>query len=122
MSSLFICLSLASDQIPYLSLEARQARLTLGDVIDPIKLIKKPSLLLRLLLKLSPSGNSIIEVPLNRSYIRFTFTLYSGCTLKKINYRFRTRIGIKARNYRKIIEMNRHGNNFINFRLKKNQM
>ena len=95
MSSLFICLSLASDQIPYLSLEARQARLTLGDVIDPTKFIKKPSLLLRLLLKLSPSGNSIIEVPLNRSYIGFTFTLYSGCTLKTINYRFRTRIGIK---------------------------
>ena len=34
---------------------------------------------------------------------------------KTINYCFRSRIGIKARNYHKIIEMNWHGDNFITF-------
>ena len=32
-----------------------------------------------------------------------------------INYRFRSRIGAKARNYQKIIEMNSHGDNLIAF-------
>ena len=36
-------------------------------------------------------------------------------TLKTINYCFRNRIGIKARNYLKIIEMNWHEDNFISF-------
>ena len=40
-------------------------------------------------------------------------------TLKKINYHFRSRIDIKARNYSNFIEMNQHGNNFIDFWLKK---
>ena len=43
--------------------------LTLGDVIYPTKIIKKPSLSP----KLSPLDNSIIEVPSNRSYIQFAF-------------------------------------------------
>ena len=62
---------------------------TLGDVIDPTKIIEKPLLSP----KLSPSDNSIIGVPSNLSYIQFTF--------------------------RKILEMNQQGNNFIIFGFKK---
>ena len=84
--------------------------------------------------KLSPSDNSIIEVPSNWSYIQFTFKNWiekwkildliikwiiipklTVFTLKTINYSFRSTIGIKMRNDRKIIQMNRHGQNFIAF-------
>ena len=38
---------------------------------------------------------------------------------KTINYRFRSRIGAKARNYLQIIKINRHGDNLIAFSFKK---
>ena len=50
-------------------MQEHQYMITLGDVINPTQIIEKPSLTP----KLSPSDNSIIEVPMNQSYIQFTF-------------------------------------------------
>ena len=36
-----------------------------------------------------------------------------------MNYCLRSRIGTKAKNYRKVIKINQHGNNLIAFRFKK---
>ena len=47
------------------------------------------------------------------------WTIY---TLKTKNNHFKSRIGIKGRNYRKIIKMNQHGDNFIDFWFKKSNM
>ena len=46
---------------------------TFGYVINPTQIIEKTLLSL----KLSPSDNSIIEVPSNRSCIQFTFKIES---------------------------------------------
>ena len=55
----------------------------------------------------------------HRKTIAFAQIIALGYILKTINYCFRSRIGIKVRNYLKVLEMNRHGNNFIIFWFKK---
>ena len=45
----------------------------------------------------------------------WNMTKWTIFTLKTINYRFRSRIGIRMRNSQKIVEMNRHGDSFITF-------
>ena len=50
----------------------RGSVVTLADVIDPTRIIKKPSLLPKLL----PSENSIIEVKSKRSYNGFTLEIF----------------------------------------------
>ena len=63
----------------------------------------------------------IVVLLSNRMKVKKTHKL-NQFSLKTINFRFRSRIGIKVKNYRKIIKMNRHGDVSIYLRSLKFEM